>query len=230
MPIRIRKRALRRKPGRRAKRVTRARIPKPNTTVFRSPNVIPDVLVGKFPYSQTKSMLTSTSPVSVTFRNSMFDPDYTGAGHQPFMRDQIAPLYTKYLCYGFRYEITFTNTSPTVPVIYVVAPFNHSGSPSTIDLAREKPYSRSGILTTTSSKGTVTLRGFFSAPRALGVSKKVFGSEKNYWANVGSNPTQEAYLTLSAIAVDSTSSVTVYATVRLQLYTKFFDREIVSSS
>lgn len=59
-------------------------------------------------------VMTSTagSQVIQTFRmNSIFDPDFTGIGHQPYGHDQWSPLYTKYVVLGSKLVATWSPLS-----------------------------------------------------------------------------------------------------------------------
>lgn len=56
-------------------------------------------------------VMTSTagSTVTQTFRmNSIFDPDFTGVGHQPYGHDQWSPLYTTYVVLGSKLKATWS--------------------------------------------------------------------------------------------------------------------------
>lgn len=44
--------------------------------------------------------------------NSVFDPDYTGTGHQPMGFDQWAALYTKYTVLGSKITMIYTPSTP----------------------------------------------------------------------------------------------------------------------
>lgn len=211
-------------------RYRRKRAARPATTVIRASSAIPDRIVAKFPYADTYSMTSSTLTSVQSWRNSMFDPDYSGSGHQPFMRDQISAWYNKYICYGFKYDIFIHNTSASDTMRYCITPFNHTGS-TDMNTIWEKPHSRFGTLTPdTGSRSSVRLRGYMSAPKALQVTKKQFVAEKNYWGATGGNPTQEAYLSLFTQAANGLSSVTARITVRLEFFTMWFERDAISGS
>jgi len=56
-------------------------------------------------------IMTSTagSTVTQTFRmNSIFDPDFTGVGHQPYGHDQWSPLYNTYVVLGSKLKATWS--------------------------------------------------------------------------------------------------------------------------
>lgn len=70
----------------------------------------------KFKYADTGFTLAiaaapATQAIYKFAGNSPFDPDQTGAGVQPYGWDQIAALYSKYVCYGSKIKIYFINDS-----------------------------------------------------------------------------------------------------------------------
>lgn len=209
----------------------RRRTNNPQGVRFRNSNGIPDYIVSKYPYAQSISGSTSITVGQSLFQNSMYNPCYSGGAHQPFMRDQIAVLYNKYKCYGFSYSVTIQNTSSSDAIRWSIYPVNHIGAPASMDLACEKPYSKCGNLTPdTGSKAQVTITGYLSAARVLGVSKKTFNCDDKYDAAAGNNPAVPAYLAITYQASNGTTSITPRITVKLTYFTKYFNRATVGSS
>ncbi len=59
-------------------------------------------------YVDTKLVAPGSAVAVHQFRiNSLFDPDYTGLGHQPAFRDQWNALYTKYRVIKTTWHVTF---------------------------------------------------------------------------------------------------------------------------
>ena len=93
-------------------------------TIYRKPRDM-DIfkpVTTKLVYTDT-ILLSSTGSVAFnthTFRaNSVFDPDWTGAGHQPTRFDQLAALYQRYEVLKSKIRVQFTtgqlaDTSTTV--------------------------------------------------------------------------------------------------------------------
>ena len=93
-------------------------------TIYRKPRDM-DIfkpVTTKLVYTDT-ILLSSTGSVAFnthTFRaNSVFDPDWTGAGHQPTRFDQLAALYQRYEVLKSKIRVQFTTgqlqpTSTTV--------------------------------------------------------------------------------------------------------------------
>lgn len=57
----------------------------------------------------------ASTAASYVFRlNSLYDPNLTGAGHQPIGFDQIMPLYDHYCVIGARVKVTATNMDANI--------------------------------------------------------------------------------------------------------------------
>jgi len=70
----------------------------------------PDRIVTKLRYSDWITLSGTPNTVrSNLFRmNSIYDPDYTGTGHQPQWHDQLSGIYQKYRVLGSKLTATFT--------------------------------------------------------------------------------------------------------------------------
>lgn len=92
-------RRLKRRANYRAKRTKYSRYKKPYVPKFRAP-------LGNFPNTKTVALRyvenftldasATATAVQVFTANSIFDPNYTGGGHQPMFRDNYAALYSNY--------------------------------------------------------------------------------------------------------------------------------------
>jgi len=66
----------------------------------------------RLPYAFNVPLATTVADVATShiFQiNSMYDPDLSGVGHQPYQWDQIAPMYSNYRVTAVEYDITFTD-------------------------------------------------------------------------------------------------------------------------
>lgn len=71
----------------------------------------------------TLSSTTGTLPIQRFRANSIYDPDYTGAGHQPLGHDQWAQFYTSYVVTSSKITVWFSNAAgveTTLPVIGII--------------------------------------------------------------------------------------------------------------
>lgn len=82
----------------------------PKFTMYNS--LISHKLRTKLTYVDTKTVSPGTTSIHHTFRlDSIFDPDFTGVGHQPAFHDQWANLYSKYRVIGASWHIKFQRGS-----------------------------------------------------------------------------------------------------------------------
>lgn len=67
----------------------------------------------KLRYADNLTLSTSTKLSSeYVFRlNSIFDPDLTGTGHQPYLHDTLATMWRTYKVHGVHMRLSFRNTS-----------------------------------------------------------------------------------------------------------------------
>jgi len=105
---------------RRIKRARRARPFAPIPAMVplmmsRDSSGFPDQLKIKLKYSELLVLTSLVGAVtSNAFRmNSIFDPNQTGTGHQPYAFDQWAAMYSKYCVLGSKLTATFTQSGNT---------------------------------------------------------------------------------------------------------------------
>ncbi len=149
---------------------------------------------------------------STVFRaNSIFDPDYSGVGHQPMGHDQWAAIYERYTVLGSKITVTYTPSGTSnvngsymgVTLSGSVAPL---GNYTDIDNILE-----SKLTSATRTVGNTLSNGF---PRARDLSvSKTFSAKKFFGvrdvqdgaalsAQVGANPSRDAYFGVWTAAVD----------------------------
>ncbi len=71
----------------------------------------PPTLQTRLRYCDTISTASTSGAIAKTiFRvNSLYDPDYTDAGHQPLYRDTFLPIYNLYAVASARITVTYVN-------------------------------------------------------------------------------------------------------------------------
>lgn len=78
----------------------------------------PSQLRTKLRYCDVITLTSTASVGTYTFRmNSLFDPDFTSIGHQPYYYDQLAALYNRYAVQGSTLKATFSlvvNSTSTI--------------------------------------------------------------------------------------------------------------------
>lgn len=91
----------------------------------------------------TPLTLSGSAITGYVFRaNSLYDPDYTSVGGQPYMYDQLAAIYNRYRVYSMSFKLDIVNTTVDFPVFFSHSADNVTGSFTTITSAATAPFSK----------------------------------------------------------------------------------------
>lgn len=150
--------------------------------------------------------------------NSIFDPDLTGTGTQPYGRDTYAAIYNRYRVFAVAYKVTFSHTGANA-ANFSILPANSTSLIIDPELAREMPRSRNGI---GGAAGTspVVLRGRVSLAALHGSTRQQYMADDRFQALQDSNPTEDLVL---HIICQSPDNITVRASIEMVYYVEFFD-------
>jgi len=135
--------------------------------------------------------VTTLAVSQYTFRlNSLFDPDRTGTGHQPYGRDTLAALYNRYRVYKTGWRVEMPSNSQTFSA--VVVPSNGTFTATTLadfTLAIELPYSKYQAIGAAGAPPGV-FESSINLAQLGGVPRVEFDSDDRFAANFSSNPTE----------------------------------------
>lgn len=150
--------------------------------------------------------------------NSLYDPNYTGTGHQPMYFDQIMALYDHYCVIKSKFVFkAFANPGGAQCCIQYFINDDTSVTPVNFDGAAEQSLAKMTLTTPLNTK-PVTLSGSWSA-------KAFFGGD--VLANVdlqgtsSSNPTEQSYVTIGLQSLDKASTVALQGVIEIH-YTAIF--------
>lgn len=148
--------------------------------------------------------------------NSIFDPNFTGVGHQPMSHDQMAELFEQYVVTSVDYKVVFNNTNTAnnyLVGVFVSDVSDTNPDPNTIIEQGEVDWGVVGINTGYNMK---TFSGHVSLPKLMGKDQKVYENSDAYCAAFGANPTDVGYLSVWAADVDTGGDPgTIYVHVEL---------------
>jgi len=187
----------------------------------------------QLPYASSIVLNTAGSSVVVTnpqiYRlNSLYDPDYTSAGHQPYQYDQLNLLYKYYIVHDVDIDVEFTDPSGDGQWVGMKAYTQDDSTygPSTgksIDTLVEQGYSAVKALNNTGSQ-RVRLSAHIDLPKLAGLTRAQYlAGTTSYGGANASNPSYIFWLDLfnidpnGAVAVKSVNAV-VRFTFHAQLY------------
>lgn len=223
--------------GRKRKFAKRKRAPRrasgPSRTNLYRTGAFADRHFCKLRYATTKTISNIPSLGSTVFSTNLYDPDYTGIGHQNMGFDQLAAIYNRYRVYGITYKLTFVNTSTQMQTEVAAIHKVTSGLESTMEDLLERPYRKSMILGIEGSGQAVkTITGYLDLSRLWGVAKKLVRIDDLYQAAVGDTggPTRQGYLQLYTWPLDGTTATASYCRVQMIHHCVFFDRKNLISS
>lgn len=216
---------------------------KPTSVVVRTPRDIRGM--GAMPIPDrykcklrcTHAVLTTFSTAAInTFQlrgNSLFDPNKTGTGHQPYGFDQLAALYDKYKVFGSKVQLIYhssTDTAASANGIVAVFPTQEDNSPSSITLLMEAPrikYERMGPMS--GSRGSVEITHYCSTAQVEGITEAQLQDE-DYGAPVTGNPANEWFWDITNASTDGTTATSGVALVTITYYAEFYGRKNLAQS
>lgn len=179
-----------------------------------------------------KATFTGTSGAQAFYQfrpNNVFDPNYTGTGHQPMYRDQIATLYKYYRPYACKYRIIISTdtTSGASGISGTVRPTYDTATPGDYDEECEQPYSRRYQI---NPYKPAVIRGYIDYADLLGVPKSRYMMDDIFASSVGSAPTQSIILNITGQASDAATTWAANVDVSLVIYIVYNTRATQTSS
>lgn len=163
---------------------------------------------------------------------SLFDPDFSGTGHQPKFFDQFANLYSNYKVHTAKIYVKFSTSQASnasaAPIIVALMPIDINdgiSSWSNINAVCEEPRTKYREISAYGQAKPAQLSHSWSANRyfkdAFG---RRFGEAAVNGTDVGSNPTNGEYLNIITSSIDSAAThPTIYAQVTIDFNCEFYD-------
>lgn len=128
--------------------------------------------------------------------NSIFDPNRTGTGHQPYGHDTLQTLYNRYRVIACGWRITALRgtgvDTGSTPIVMAAMPANEVLSFATTAEIIENP--RSKYITQNPGSTALVLKGKSYLPSLVGRSKSQYMADDRYQAAFGASPNELAIL------------------------------------
>lgn len=112
--------------------------------VAKTPGGLAPKTVVKMRYCDQKVLVSTSGTVATqVYRcNSIFDPDYTGVGHQPIGHDEWNQMYNNYKVTKAKLTIQATNTGSAPVVLSINRGDSTTGSTGAMSAICEQPYTK----------------------------------------------------------------------------------------
>lgn len=207
-----------------------------NILINRGPNMsataIPENMFIKVKYCTDSITINGLAGVAGTYimrGNDIFDPDYTGAGHQPYMADQLCSLYTRYVVNASKIRVRATCASGN-DVKMLVRPSLFNASVGNYELEVERPDNKNCIFTTDKS---CTIQHYGKTKIVQGVrdlEDTIFhGSCDTTGPTSGPTGSAPWYWVVACEGIRN-AGWTAYLQIEVVYYVKLFKRAIQGSS
>lgn len=194
------------------------------TLVNTSLNPLPARFITKMKYAEAVTVSATGIAGYKWNLNSLFDPNRSGIGHQPYGYDQLSALYNRYRVINCRYVVSCISDS--VNIAFAVLPANESLSLiGSVSEARENPRAKYLVQTPTSGGTLKVLKGNVYLPSLVGATKTAYMADDRYQAIVGNSPTELAILNAYAQGLNDDPTFNAQPTFNILLeYTvEWFD-------
>lgn len=175
--------------------------------------------ITKMKYSDTFTLQLSNNGTYYFNLNSVFDPNRTGIGHQPYGYDQLAALYNRYRVISCSYNITAYSGGSVVRVAAIPCNEIFTTTPS-VSAACENP--RSKWIIQIPGGNTKLLKGNVYMPSLVGRNKAQYMADDRFQAQVGSNPAEAGLLGIFGADIGDLSA-TIQCTITLNYVVEWFD-------
>lgn len=196
----------------------------PGLSVPRSIYGFPSSMTTKLRYADVVPLTYTSTVTKYSFgANNVFDPDFTGTGHQPYFYDQITPLFNRYVVLGSKITVTFlpvssTVTPPSGPGIVGIIGDNNAGVSSVATTLMEGQNSVSKFISAWS--GT-DLKAMVMATYSPEISLGISSDDDTVAALVSAGPAKTWFFTLYCQDYNSTTSSALYAKVNIEYTVRF---------
>lgn len=183
---------------------------------------LPARYITKHKYSQTLQ-LTALNNYQYLFNlNSLFDPDRTGIGHQPYGYDQLAALYNRYRVIRTSYVINgIQSDQPGTNVRICAQPANDVILYGNLSAMCEAPRSKF-IVQGAQGAPLKTLKGVSHIPSLMGRTIPEYMADDRYQAAIGNSPAEQAILNIMGATLTD-SGATINCVITLEFLVEWFD-------
>lgn len=203
------------------------RMRNPGTMVYKGQPGIADRALIKLRYRDNYT-LTTAGPGAFVQRawrlNSIYDPDFTGTGHQPLCYDQWQVFYKNYRVY--KTEVTYSlanEENEAVQIGFVVQPDDSGVSGD--DASFEQPHVYSKILGSEQGQNRAIIKRTIHHPRIIGQTSLQYKANENTYSAFGTNPNTSVFGVLFANSIDNSTLPNVAVNVTMVFHVELFGRK-----
>ncbi len=205
---------------------------------FNQVNPFPPIMYTKQTYSDLDTYTTGAGGIlgveQIFSMNDMFDPDFTGVGHQPYGRDQMALLYNRYKVTKITVNVIFSDPSADgLFVVIMQSPPSQSVTLTGKNLgdASEKPNTIIKYLNDSGSQIVNMGKQTYPMYKLAQVTPLQYKANlEDFAALTGVSPAKRPFLRIAIGSVRGTAGTTCLGMVRLIYHVQWYDRVSLGQS
>lgn len=188
----------------------------------------PDAMNVKLNYVE-RIGLSGTPNVDYIFRgNSIFDPNYTGTGHQPMYANQYAPIYQRYRVHASSIRVDAINQSTSEAAQIALIPKDTFDAITDLGTAQEYSRAVETKMIPISQQYPVRIKNYCTTRKAMGMTKTEANSDFDLTGltgttGIGNNPAQLWWWHIVAESTDAIATVNTVILVKITYYVKFYE-------
>jgi hypothetical protein len=209
------------------KRVNRKRYVEPrpvSLTLSANRSGFPDRFRTTLKYSEIVQVNPSQPFRNQVYRgNSVYDPDYTGAGHQPLYFDQYMLIYERYRVLGSKIIVKFINNSAGSSAIFVLHADTDPLALVSFFPISEQPHTKVSKFTPVSARMPSSLAMKKSSCEIMGLSRSQLWDD-DYSGGPTSNPAKMWYYNIFINSADNTANLQGQLEIMIAYDVVFSDR------
>lgn len=189
-------------------------------------------------YAETFSFTTGAAGVLGTEQlmllNSLFDPNSTGTGHQPYGFDQIKTFYAKYQvtsCFVTILANTIGSSAEVCVATSIMLPNAFQSLTSlSVDRATELPNVSTKTLSSSGNNRAIRMEYQFNMAKLLGISGAMYRDDDKYQALVSASPALSPSLGVAIGSYSGTAAEAASIQIIMDFKCRFFERFTMSQS
>lgn len=218
------------------KLIRRKRYAKKSTTLANNSALapIPPRFVTKMKYAESFVLSGTGLRTQQMNLNSLFDPNRSGLGHQPYGFDQLcgpagSALYNRYRVYRVDYVVVVAND--VYNIHYAVLNTNDASPPiGNVSEARENPRCQYACQNPGGTLKKIT--GSINLASLMGRTKTQYTTSDNYQSVYSASPNELAVMNIYAQGLNDDVGVSMSHTVNVLLtyHVEFFDPHVLDQS
>jgi len=186
--------------------------------------------ITKMKYCEAIS-ISSTGPQVYKWNlNSVFDPNRSGVGHQPYGHDQLTPIYNRYRVISCSYVISGVDTAGRYIQIATL-PANEEATISSLSVSEIRENPRARYITQAPNASLKMLKGYVNLPSLTGRNKAEYMADDRYSAAAGNSPQELMVLNVFAQDLaDGLNTINTSLNLTLTYTVEWFDPKQLGQS